>query len=78
MHFLKEGKKIWAWVDPPPLIRAMPERKRFFSIEVFPYTTLLVEVRLVVEYDSVKTLYSSNKIICACLHVLCIRAKQKV
>ena len=22
---------------PPPLIRAMPERKRFFSIDVFPY-----------------------------------------
>ena len=21
---------------PPPLFRAMPERKRFFSIEVFP------------------------------------------
>ena len=33
MHFLKEGQKIWAWVDPlPPLIRAMPERKRFFSL----------------------------------------------
>ena len=37
MHFLKEGQKIRAWVDPhPPIIRAMPERKRFFSIEVFP------------------------------------------
>ena len=33
MHFLKEGQKIRAWVD---LIRAMPERKRFFSIEAFP------------------------------------------
>ena len=31
MHFLKKGQKIRAWVDPPPLIRAMPERKRFFS-----------------------------------------------
>ena len=37
MHFLKEGQKIRAWVDPPPLIWAMPERKRFFSIEAFPY-----------------------------------------
>ena len=36
MHFLKEGQKIQAWVDPP-LIRAMPERKRFFSVDVFPY-----------------------------------------
>ena len=30
MLFLKEGRKIWAWVDPPPLIRTMPERKQFF------------------------------------------------
>ena len=37
MHFLKEGQKIRAWVNPPPIIRAMPERKRFFSIDVFPY-----------------------------------------
>ena len=29
MHFLKKGEKIR--VEPPPLIRAMPERKRFFS-----------------------------------------------
>ena len=36
MHFLKEGQKIRAWVDPPPLIRAMPERKHFFFIEAFP------------------------------------------
>ena len=37
MHFLKEGQKIRAWVyPPPPLIRVMPERKRFFSIEAFP------------------------------------------
>ena len=35
MHFLKEGQKMRAWVDPP-LIRAMPERKRFFCIDVFP------------------------------------------
>ena len=35
MHFLKEGQKIRAWVDPP-LIRAMPERKRFFSMDLFP------------------------------------------
>ena len=36
MHLLKEGQKIRAWVDPPPIIRAMPERKRFFFIDVFP------------------------------------------
>ena len=37
MHLLKEGQKIRAWVDPPPLIWAMPERKRFFSsIDPFP------------------------------------------
>ena len=29
----KRGQKIRAWVDPlPPLIRAMPERKRFFVL----------------------------------------------
>ena len=33
-HGGKKGQKIRAWVDPP-LIRAMPERKRFFSIDVF-------------------------------------------
>ena len=33
MHLLKEGQKIRAWVDPPPpIIRAMPERKRFFAL----------------------------------------------
>ena len=38
MHFLKKGQTIRAWVlgRPPPLIRAMPERKRFFSTDVFP------------------------------------------
>ena len=36
-HGGKKGQKIRAWVDPPPYIRAMPERKRFFSIDVFPY-----------------------------------------
>ena len=35
-HGGKKGQKIRAWVDPPPLIWAMPERKRFFSIDVFP------------------------------------------
>ena len=38
MHFLKEGQKIRAWVDPPPIIWAMPERKRFFSMDLFPYS----------------------------------------
>ena len=37
MHLLEEGQKIRAWVDPPPIIRAMPERKRFFAVDVFPY-----------------------------------------
>ena len=36
-HGGKKGQKIRAWVDPPPYIRAMPERKLFFSIEAFPY-----------------------------------------
>ena len=36
MHFLKKGQKIWPWVDPPPLIQAMPERKHFFFIEALP------------------------------------------
>ena len=40
MHFLKEGQKNRAWVDPPPIIRAMPERKRFFSADPFPYITI--------------------------------------
>ena len=31
MHFLKEGQKIRAWVDPP-LIWARPKRKRFFLL----------------------------------------------
>ena len=42
MHFLKKGQKIRAWVDPPPLIRAMPERKRFFSVDVFPKVFLFI------------------------------------
>ena len=34
MHFLKKGQKFRAWEAPPPspLIRAMPERKRFFLL----------------------------------------------
>ena len=36
MHLLKEGQKIRAWVDPPSIIRAMPERKRFFCVDPFP------------------------------------------
>ena len=37
----KGAEKIRAWVDPPhPLIWAMPERKRFFSVDVFPFTIL--------------------------------------
>ena len=40
-HGGKKGKKIRAWVDPPPLIRAMPEMKTFFFIDVFPNPGLL-------------------------------------
>ena len=28
----------------PPLIRAMPERKRFFSIDLFPYVQCYVNI----------------------------------
>ena len=46
-HGGKKGQKIRAWVDPhPPIIRAMPERKRFFSIEAFPYVILFGPVFL--------------------------------
>ena len=37
MHFLKEGQKIRAWVDPPPLFGQCPKENVFFSIEAFPY-----------------------------------------
>ena len=30
MHFLKEGQKIWAWVDPPPLFGQCPKENVFF------------------------------------------------
>ena len=45
MHFLKKGQKIRAWVDPPPppLIRAMPERKRFLFVDVFPKNSVLLK-----------------------------------
>ena len=42
MYILKEGQKIRAWVDPPPIIRAMPKRKRFFSIDAFPKSSFLL------------------------------------
>ena len=32
----KRGPKNPGMGRPPPIIRAMPERKRFFSIDVFP------------------------------------------
>ena len=35
MHFLKEGQKIRAWVDPPPH-SGNAQKKAFFSIDVFP------------------------------------------
>ena len=49
MHFLKEGQKIRAWVDPPPLIRAMPERKRSFSIDVFPNSVCLWQINCLID-----------------------------
>ena len=35
---LEKGLKNLGMGRPPPLIQAMPERKRFFSIDVFPYS----------------------------------------
>ena len=31
MHFLKEGQKIWAWVDPPPYL-GNAQKKTFFVL----------------------------------------------
>ena len=42
---LEKGQKIRAWVDAP-LIQAMPERKRFFSIDVFPNLGVLIFSKL--------------------------------
>ena len=36
---VREQSFIRAWVDPPPIIRAMPERKRFFSVDPFSYSS---------------------------------------
>ena len=36
MHFLKEGQKIRAWVDPPLHHSGNARKKTFFSIDVFP------------------------------------------
>ena len=36
MHFLKEGQKIRAWVDPPPFHLGSARNKTFFLIEAFP------------------------------------------
>ena len=35
-NLVKKGQKIRAWVNPPPF-RALPERKRAFPYDVFPY-----------------------------------------
>ena len=32
MHFLKEGRKIRAWVDPPPSFGQCPKENVFFSL----------------------------------------------
>ena len=37
MHFLKKGRKIRAWVDPPPH-SGNARKKTFFFIEAFPKT----------------------------------------
>ena len=37
MHFLKEGQKIRAWVEPPPHHSGNARKKTFFSIDAFPY-----------------------------------------
>ena len=36
-HFLKEGQKIRAWVDPPPPYSGNARKKTFFfSMDLFP------------------------------------------
>ena len=40
MHFLKEGQKIRAWVDPPHH-SGNARKKTFFSIDAFPNEYLL-------------------------------------
>ena len=61
MHFLKKGQKIRAWVDPLPLIRAMPERKRFFSVNAFPKE----KCTICAVYDCIKTYeISQRKLTC--------------
>ena len=42
----KRAKNSGMGRPPPPIIRAMPERKRFFSIEAFPYVILFGPVFL--------------------------------
>ena len=36
MHFLKEGQKIRAWVDPPPPYSGNAQKKTFFPVDPFP------------------------------------------
>ena len=36
MHFEKEGRKIRAWVDPPPYWGNARKKTFFFSIDLFP------------------------------------------
>ena len=50
MHFLKKDQKIRAWVDLPPIIRAMPERKRFFAVDVFPYRAIVLYKEQIKQY----------------------------
>ena len=46
-NLVKKGQKIRAWVNPRPPFWAMPERKRAFTYEVFPYTyTYTVQCRI--------------------------------
>ena len=39
---LKRGPKYSGMGRPPPIIGAMPERKRFFSVDPFPKATMQV------------------------------------
>ena len=63
-HGGKKGQKIRAWVDPPPYIRAMPKRKRFFSIDVFPNLVCTsFALRGVWLVESLVTLHPSSQFI---------------
>ena len=43
---LERGPKNSGMGRPPPIIRAMPKRKRFFSIDVFPYIDIYISTQI--------------------------------